>query len=106
MKRLFEGTARFEVGKMYYLNGHGFDPIKVVGRSKTGKTIVVNNGEKTFRLKVRMRDLMDGRYYEYVLTDSHLYYGWQKYEASVMACHVVKAQEQIEWENLRPGYNS
>lgn len=99
---------RFEVGKMYFLRGDGFNPIKILSRSKTGKTVVVSNGDKTFRLKVRSYTYTDEKVdelVEYVVTDCQ-YEGWQREEVSAYAWNVVKGLEQRAWESHNPGYNS
>lgn len=93
---------RFEVGKMYYYQGFGFDPVKIVSRSKSGGTVTVNNGRKTFRRKVRYNEYNDC---EYAVMDNQ-YQGWMRDEVSIWANSPVEEVEQRKWEEHEPGYKS
>ena len=90
--------TKFETGRMYWLDGHGFPPLKILSRSKTGKTVLcmIAGDTKQFRLKVRVNPRCNS---EFVVTDpSYKPDSWQWDELSCYANRPLKEAEQTEWE--------
>ena len=92
--------TRFEEGKMYWMNGDGWDPLKVISRSKSGQSVVMKcaTGNKSFRVKIRVNPMRNS---EYVVTDSHYSQdSWMWDDVSCYASRPLKDAEQAAWENL------
>ena len=91
--------TKFETGRMYWLEGNGFPPLKILSRSKTGKTVLcIHQGysRKPFRLKVRVDPRCNS---EFVVTDpSYKPDSWMWDEVSCYAKRPLKETEQIAWE--------
>lgn len=90
---------RFGEGVMYRMVGHGFDPIKIVSRSKSGKTVVCQYGNgKPFRLKVREHIVSNS---EYVVADPSYKEGSaERWDLTCFAEDALTEAEQREWEEM------
>lgn len=95
---------RFEAGQMYNMYGNGFSPVVIVSRSKSGNSVMVNNGYEKFRRKVRINTYNNS---EYIVIDNMYPEGsWMRDDVSVYANDPVKDEERRGWEELEPGYKS